>query len=208
MATTLYLEPWRARAFPVVKDLVVDRSAFDRLIAAGGFIGVSTGSAAGRQCHPGSQGKGRPADGRGCVHRLRRMCSHVSECIGVAVHGGQNLASGAVAARRGGARPACGCHGGAGQCRVVRKLHQHGRVRSGLPRRDQDRSHRADEPGLSRANSSPGGWAWKRIKVQKKAAPGPGKGALIPLEIIQNRILVLRGPPGRRSIAIWRNSTE
>jgi succinate dehydrogenase / fumarate reductase iron-sulfur subunit len=41
----LYLEPWRARAFPVVKDLVVDRSAFDRLIAAGGFISVATGSA-------------------------------------------------------------------------------------------------------------------------------------------------------------------
>lgn len=41
----LYIEPWRARAFPVVKDLVVDRSAFDRIIAAGGFIAVSTGSA-------------------------------------------------------------------------------------------------------------------------------------------------------------------
>ena len=41
----LYLEPWRARAFPVLKDLIVDRSAFDRLIAAGGFISASTGSA-------------------------------------------------------------------------------------------------------------------------------------------------------------------
>ena len=41
----LYLEPWRARAFPVVKDLVVDRSAFDRLIVAGGFISAATGSA-------------------------------------------------------------------------------------------------------------------------------------------------------------------
>jgi succinate dehydrogenase / fumarate reductase iron-sulfur subunit len=41
----LYLEPWRAKAFPVVKDLIVDRSAFDRIIAAGGFIAVSTGSA-------------------------------------------------------------------------------------------------------------------------------------------------------------------
>ena len=41
----LYLEPWRARAFPVVKDLVVDRSAFDRIIASGGFISVVTGSA-------------------------------------------------------------------------------------------------------------------------------------------------------------------
>src|SRR5258708_35670403 len=41
----LYLEPWRARAFPVVKDLVVDRGAFDRIIAAGGFISAATGSA-------------------------------------------------------------------------------------------------------------------------------------------------------------------
>jgi succinate dehydrogenase / fumarate reductase iron-sulfur subunit len=41
----LYLEPWRARGFPVIKDLIVDRTAFDRLIAAGGFISVSTGSA-------------------------------------------------------------------------------------------------------------------------------------------------------------------
>src|SRR2546429_4175266 len=40
----LYLEPWRAAAFPVVKDLAVDRSAFDRIIAAGGFISVPTGS--------------------------------------------------------------------------------------------------------------------------------------------------------------------
>src|SRR5947209_11404415 len=41
----LYLEPWRARAFPVVKDLAVSRSALDRIIAAGGFISVPTGSA-------------------------------------------------------------------------------------------------------------------------------------------------------------------
>ena len=41
----LYLEPWRAKGFPVVKDLAVNRSAFDRIIAAGGFISVPTGSA-------------------------------------------------------------------------------------------------------------------------------------------------------------------
>jgi len=41
----LYLEPWRAKAFPVIKDLLVDRSAFDRIIAAGGFVSVPTGSA-------------------------------------------------------------------------------------------------------------------------------------------------------------------
>lgn len=41
----IYIEPWRATAFPVIKDLVVDRSAFDRIIMAGGFISTSTGSA-------------------------------------------------------------------------------------------------------------------------------------------------------------------
>jgi len=39
------VEPWRAKAFPVIKDLVVDRSAFDRVIQAGGFISVNTGGA-------------------------------------------------------------------------------------------------------------------------------------------------------------------
>jgi succinate dehydrogenase / fumarate reductase, iron-sulfur subunit len=42
---SLTLEPWRARAFPVVKDLMVDRSAFDRIIEAGGYITAPTGSA-------------------------------------------------------------------------------------------------------------------------------------------------------------------
>jgi succinate dehydrogenase / fumarate reductase, iron-sulfur subunit len=41
----LFLEPWRARAFPVVRDLAVNRGALDRIIAAGGFISVPTGSA-------------------------------------------------------------------------------------------------------------------------------------------------------------------
>ena len=40
---TITIEPWRARAFPVIKDLVVDRSAFDRVIQAGGYIAVDTG---------------------------------------------------------------------------------------------------------------------------------------------------------------------
>ena len=42
---TIQIEPWRARAFPVIKDLVVNRGAFDRIIAAGGFISAPTGSA-------------------------------------------------------------------------------------------------------------------------------------------------------------------
>ena len=42
---TIWIEPFRARAFPVIRDLVVDRSAFDRIIEAGGFISVRTGAA-------------------------------------------------------------------------------------------------------------------------------------------------------------------
>jgi len=42
---TITIEPWRARAFPIIKDLVVDRSAFDRIIAAGGYISINTGTA-------------------------------------------------------------------------------------------------------------------------------------------------------------------
>lgn len=42
---TIVIEPWRAKAFPVIKDLMVDRSAFDRIIQAGGYVSVNTGNA-------------------------------------------------------------------------------------------------------------------------------------------------------------------
>ena len=42
---TIVVEPWRSKAFPVIKDLIVDRSAFDRIIQAGGYISVNTGNA-------------------------------------------------------------------------------------------------------------------------------------------------------------------
>ena len=42
---TIVIEPWRANAFPVIKDLVVDRGAFDRIIQAGGYVSVATGGA-------------------------------------------------------------------------------------------------------------------------------------------------------------------
>lgn len=41
----IYIEPWRAKAFPVIRDLVVDRSSFDRIIQSGGFVSVNTGNA-------------------------------------------------------------------------------------------------------------------------------------------------------------------
>jgi succinate dehydrogenase / fumarate reductase iron-sulfur subunit len=42
---TIYIEPWQAKAFPIIKDLMVDRSAFDAILHAGGFVSVNTGSA-------------------------------------------------------------------------------------------------------------------------------------------------------------------
>ncbi len=48
----IVIEPWRAKAFPIIKDLVVDRRALDRIQQAGGFISVSTGSAQDANCLP------------------------------------------------------------------------------------------------------------------------------------------------------------
>src|SRR5450759_632982 len=42
---TIVVEPWRAKSFPVIKDLMVDRSGFDRIIQAGGFVSINTGNA-------------------------------------------------------------------------------------------------------------------------------------------------------------------
>ena len=49
---TITVEPWRAKAFPVIKDLVVDRGAFDRIIQAGGFISAPTGTAPDAHANP------------------------------------------------------------------------------------------------------------------------------------------------------------
>ena len=49
---TIIVEPWRAKAFPVVKDLVVNRDAFDRIMAAGGYVSINTGNAQDANCLP------------------------------------------------------------------------------------------------------------------------------------------------------------
>ena len=84
---TITIEPWRAKAFPVLKDLVVDRSAFDRIIQAGGFVSVNTGAGTGRERGPRPEGRRRPGDGRGRLHRLRGLRRGLPERIGDAVHG-------------------------------------------------------------------------------------------------------------------------
>jgi succinate dehydrogenase / fumarate reductase iron-sulfur subunit len=65
---TLVIEPFRARAFPVIKDLVVDRSAFDRIIQAGGYISVNTGSAPEANTLPVPQDRAeRAMDAAACI---------------------------------------------------------------------------------------------------------------------------------------------
>jgi succinate dehydrogenase / fumarate reductase, iron-sulfur subunit len=62
------IEPWRARPFPIIKDLVVDRSALDRVIQAGGFISVSTGQAMEANALPISKEKAdRAMDAAACI---------------------------------------------------------------------------------------------------------------------------------------------
>lgn len=65
---TIYIEPFRSRAFPVIKDLIVDRSAFDRIIQAGGFVAVNTGSAQDANAIPISKEKADIAmDAAACI---------------------------------------------------------------------------------------------------------------------------------------------
>ena len=64
----LVIEPWRAAAFPQIKDLVVDRRAFDRIIASGGYISVSTGNAPDGNTIPvGKEISDRAMDAAGCI---------------------------------------------------------------------------------------------------------------------------------------------
>ena len=82
---TITVEPWRAEAFPVLKDLVVDRSAFDRIIQAGGFISVDTGAAPEAHADPGAQAQRRPRLRRGDLYRLRCLRGGLPERLGDAV---------------------------------------------------------------------------------------------------------------------------
>ena len=65
---TIVVEPWRAAAFPIIKDLVVDRSAFDSIIQAGGYIAVNTGQAQDANATPIEKGRSsRSMDAAECI---------------------------------------------------------------------------------------------------------------------------------------------
>ena len=65
---TIVVEPWRSRAFPIIKDLMVDRSSFDRIIQAGGYVSVNTGAGTDANAIPVPKGKAdRAMDAAACI---------------------------------------------------------------------------------------------------------------------------------------------
>ena len=142
---TITIEPWRAKAFPVVKDLVVDRSAFDRIIAAGGYVSVNCGGAPDGNAIPIPKDVVRGGDGLGRLHRLRRLRRGLQERVGAPVHEREDLAPGAAAAGPAGAPPPRRRDDRAGRRRRVRQLLERRRVRGGLPEGDSDLEHRAHD---------------------------------------------------------------
>ena len=141
----VWIEPWRARAFPVVKDLVVNRGALDRIIAAGGFISVNTGSAPEANSVPVPKQERRRCDGRRGVHRVRRVRRRMSERLRLTLHRGEDLAPRVATAGSAGAKPTRAAHGRADGRRGFRALHALRRVPGGVPEGNQHRHDRADE---------------------------------------------------------------
>jgi succinate dehydrogenase / fumarate reductase iron-sulfur subunit len=81
---TIWIEPWRAKPFPVIKDLIVDRTAFDKIQIAGGYISVNTGAAPEANSIL-IQKKKSDAAFDSAICRLRGMCSSLQKCFCYAV---------------------------------------------------------------------------------------------------------------------------
>lgn len=97
----VFIEPWRSKAFPVIKDLVVDRSAFDRIMQAGGFVSVNTGNPQDANAIPISKEKADLAmDAAACVGcgACVAQCKNASAMLFVAAKVSQfaNLPQGQV----------------------------------------------------------------------------------------------------------------
>ncbi len=149
----ILVEPFRSRAFPVVPDLMVDRSAFDRIIQAGGYVSVGTGSAPEANIIPVPKPTAELAfDAATCIG--------CGACVAQCPNGAAQLFTSAKVghlnilpsgrAREGPARGRDGRADGGG---ALRKLLELPRVRSGLPEGHQHRLDRADEPRLSESEA-------------------------------------------------------
>ena len=142
----LYLEPWRARAFPHRERPGRGPQRVRPHHRGRRFHFGRDRQRARRQRHPGAQGSCRPLDGRGRVHRLRRLRRHVPECFGIAVPGSQDFAPRPAAARPARALRTRRGDGGASQSGTLRSLHQYRRMRGRLSEGNQAGSNRSNEP--------------------------------------------------------------
>ncbi|APB00855.1 Succinate dehydrogenase (quinone) [Nocardia seriolae] len=142
---TITVEPWRAKAFPVVKDLVVDRSAFDRIIQAGGYITAPTGTA------PEAHSVPVPKPDADFAFQAAE-CIGCGACVAACPNGSAMLFTAAkithlgllpqgqperYTARRGHARNP--------RRPGLRRLHQHRRMHPGLPQGNPPGRHRPPE---------------------------------------------------------------
>ena len=130
---TIAVEPWRSTAFPVLKDLVVDRAALDRIVAAGGYVSAPTGSAPDAAAIPVPKPNADRAFTRSRVHRLRGLRRRLPERLGLAVPRRQDRAPRRAAPGAARAMGAGGQHGRPARRRGLRRLHQHRAVHGGLP---------------------------------------------------------------------------
>ena len=143
---TLVVEPWRARAFPVIKDLVVDRGAFDRIIQAGGYISVNTGSAPEANAVPVAKVDAEASlDAAACIGcgACVAACKNASAMLFTSAkltHLGR-LPQGQPERRRR-VRAMVAHHGRGG----IRQLHERGGVRGGVPEGHLLRHHRPPQP--------------------------------------------------------------
>ena len=138
----VYLEPWRARAFPVIKDLIVDRNAFDRIVAAGGYISVPTGSAPDGNAIPVAKDNAdRSMDAAACIG--------CGACVAACPNASAALFTGAKIAHlallpQGQPERHTRALNMVRQWNLedIRQLHQHRRMRSRLPEGNQTGSDR------------------------------------------------------------------
>ena len=102
----IVVEPWRAEAFPIIKDLMCDRRALDRIIEAGGFITAPTGGAPDANLTPVPKPVADAAEDAAAVHRLRRLRGGLPERRRQPVHRRQGRPPQPAAAGPGRALPA------------------------------------------------------------------------------------------------------
>ena len=177
---TITIEPWRARAFPVVKDLVVDRSAFDRIIAAGGFVSVNVGGAQdGNTILIPKDVSETAMDSAACIG----CGACVAACKNASAHLFMSAKISHLALLPQGQveRYSPGRDDDrAGRRRRVRQLLERGRMRSGVPEGDSHLQHRQDDPRIRPGDAERGKWDTSRPIEPELAARPEGRARIAP----------------------------